>query len=646
MKGKITYSPKEHKPEQPLSAYQPPQEVSELFDTVRHAYEVGNEVLNRPFEELNGLSVIGRMNEDQKAWLSWNPPAFEDSESDWRWTGVRPITRNKIISTAAHLTAQLIKPSIFAQNDQDEEDRDAGYVMGSLLDYNIQHTPYELTFLYGVISALVNPVAYFEVDYVGAEQEIAVKGKQSKKVIDDEMSGFRFNLLPADEILIPNPYQFFLQRQDFVIKKRRISREDAEALYGDHDNWEYVKEGVQYIMGEDAMFYDVEDIEGDTLVEEVRYMHRRTDTEVIFVNGVYISNPDTKYNPFRHRTNKGKPKYPISKFGAEPIDAMRFFFYKSLVAKMSNDQELYDRMWQMAMDASSIRTYLPIITIGAGKIDKTVVVPATVTDLQPGADIKPLNGIVDPRAAFEAAREAERSLSESSQDPQTQGQQGALPQTARQSILIQQNAETNLSLITRMIGVAVKDVGELMIDDIIRYQTTGEADEILAGATQMKFKTFIVNGKVREGKNVTEYVRFTDRFAGEKMTLKQKELEEDGLFDEAGEDSVIYEVNPSLFSKLDFMVSVDYEQIAKRNTAFERAFKLEIYDRAIQNPFVDQTQITRDFLLEPLVKGEASKYMKPQEGAMAGIMPEETKGRQGRLPSRMMQSAGMESLTV
>ena len=634
---------KDGAPEQPLSAYQPPEEVKELFSLIKGDYETGQRVLETPYQELNGKSVIERMNEDQKAWLSWNPPASDDSEADWRWTGVRPITRNKIISTAAHLTSQLIKPTIFAQNDQDENDRDVGYVMETLLDYNIQHSNYELAMLYGTISALVNPVAYFEVEFAQSYQELARKKGEPKRVIDDEMSGFQFSLLPPDEVLISNAYEFSIKKQDFVVKRRRISREQAEAIYGEHDNWQYVRDGVQYILGEDALFYDIDDIEDD-LVEEVRWMHRKTDREVVFVNGVYLSNENTKYNPFRHRTNKGKPRYPIVKFGAEPIDSMRFYFYKSLVAKMSNDQELYDRMWQLAMDATFVATLPPIMTIGAGRIDKTVVVPATVTDIPRGAQITPLTSAVNPANTFIALQEIERSLSDSSQDVQMQGQQGQLPQTARQSILLQQNAETNLTLITRMIGTSIKDVGELMVDDIIRYQTTGEAQEILAGVPRMKFKSFITHNKVKEGKNMTEHIRFTDKFAGKEMTKEEVEGEEDKLFEEAGEERVIYEVNPSLFAKMNYFITVDYEQMTKKNSAFERALKLETYDRAIQNPFVDQQMITRDFLLEPLIKGEASKYMKQVQPSLEG-MPQGRAQTTGRIPAQMM-SAAIPELTT
>ena len=642
MKGDLTYSPNQIKPDQPLSAYQPSQEVKDLYKIVRYAFQVGNEVLNRPFEEFNDKSLIGRVNEDQKAWLSWSPGAFSDPDSDWRWTGVRPITRNKILSTAAHLTSQLIQPSIFAQNDQDEEDKDASRVMSSLLEHNIQRSNYELSFLYGVISALVNPVSYFKVDYTEAMQEVWTK-KGKKPVLDDELSGFQFNILSPDEVMFPNPYQYHIQKQDYIIHHEKIQYEEAEAMYKDHDDWEHVKRGTQYVIAEDALFYDVEDVEGTSLVDRIRYYHRRSDTELVFINGVYLSNKNKKNNPIHHRTNKNKPKYPIVKFGAEPIDAMRFFGYKSLVAKMSNDQELYDRMWQMAMDGTFLTTFPPVFTMGAGKIDKSVIVPGTVSDIQRDAQVVPMTNFANPLSSFTALREIEASLSESSQDVQLQGKEGRLPQTARQSLLIQQNAETNLSLLTRMIGTAVKEVGELMVDDIIRYQTVGEVNEILAGVPKMKFKTFIVGGKTEEGRNITEYLRFTDVFMGKKLSQREKELEEMRLFDEAGEDKVIYEINPNLFAKLQFLVSVDYEQMLKRNTTFERAFKLEIYDRLITNPFVDQAAVTRDFLLEPLVKGEAQKYIK---GTMEALVPErsEQPASKGRLTGRMMESATLESI--
>ncbi len=66
--------------------------------------------------------------------------------------------------------------------------------------------------------------------------------------------------------------------------------------------------------------------------------------------------------------------------------------------------------------------------------------------------------IVNPAPMQASILEFERSISESSQDPQLAGKGGDLPRTARQSILIQQNAQINLGIMGKMIGNAVADI--------------------------------------------------------------------------------------------------------------------------------------------------------------------------------------------
>jgi len=634
---------REKKVSNKLSAYQPTAEVKDLTEKVKHDYAIGDDILHRPFEEFNGLSLIQRANQDQSTWLSWNPDVSTSPESDWRFLGIRPMTRNRVISTAAHLTSQLVIPMIHAQNDKDEEDKDVAYVMRDLLEYNIQHSNYELAFLYGVISALVNPVTYFKICYSYATQDVWEKGK--KKTVEDEiMSGFQFYLLPPDEILIGNAYVHDIQRQPFVIHKRFISYDEAQALWGEHDNFQYIEPGIKSIYNEDdGLMYDVED-DDKMLVEEVTYYCRRRDIEVSFINGVYLGNEKVEDNPVTHRSNKGKPKYPIVKMGAEPIDAMRFFGYKSLVAKLQNDQEGLDRAWQMYHDANFLATYPPTITIGAGKIDKSVIVPATNTSLKPGADVKPLN-LVNPQNMQASILEFEKSINESSQDPQMGGSSQDLPKTARQSILIQQNAMTNLGIMGKMIGSAVKQIGELMVDDILRYQTTGNVKEILGGIPKMKFKSFVLPNKTVEGKDTTEIIRFKDEMLGLQMTQEEKDRTELEMYAETGDDRIIYDVNPQLFSRMDYLISVDYEQMMQRNSNFEKAFKLETYDRAIANPLIAQdpekaSLITRDFLLEPLVGGDADKYVPEVQQNMLA-MAQQFAPQQG-VASRTMQSGALE----
>lgn len=628
-----------------LSSYQPSHEEMELCLLVKNAYQDGEAIQNTPYREFNNKSLIERMNIDQANWLSWTPEPFE-GEDDWRWNGVRPITRNRVISTAAHLTAQLLIPNVFAQNDNDEEDRATANVMRELIEYNIKRSNYETAFLFGVIGALVNPVSYFKVDYVKAYQEIWNQDGDKQKVVDDMFSGFQNSLIAPEDILISNIYQFDLQKQDWIIEKKGyMSYEQAEAIYGEYDNFEHVQEGIKRIINEDGKFYDVVDVNGD-LIEYVCYKNRRKDTEIHFLGGIYMGNPNTEYNPFTHRTNKNTPKYNLAKFGYEPIDTMKFFYYKSLVAKMENDQLAADQQWAMFFDASTLSTYPPTITMGAGKMDRSVIAPASITEIGKEATITPLN-VANPGIALQALREAERSLEETSISNQMGGFQGDVEKTRGESVLLQQNADTNLGLATKMIASVVKQVGELMVDDIIRYQSIVEMSELTGKET---YKTFLVDGKVKGGQDKTSYIRFTDRYMGTEMDEDEIEMAEYKLMEQAGDDKEIYDVNPYLFSRMQYLITIDADKMMQKNEAFERAFKLETYDRAIQNPLImqdpeAQLKITRDFLLEPLIKGDASKYLPNLEKIMAGLVPPES-GDQTGMAGSMVQGAAQRSMPM
>ena len=619
----------------PRSAYQPGNEIRALTEEVKQAYEDGENTLSSPLEEYNGRSFVQQTNEAQRTWLS-HPDAPYVGDDEWRWNGVRPLTRNRVISTAAHLTAKLLYPKSFAQNDDQEEDREAAYAMDALVEYNIRRSNYETAFLFGVISGLVNPINYFSVNYCEAWQEAWVGGER-QRVLDDVFSGFQHGLIPVDEVLFGNAFIYDWQKQDFNIRKRRVSYEEMEGKFGAHDNWGHVKRGCLTMVNDDGFFYDVEDV-NDGMVGHVNYKHRRSDLEVDFVNGIYLSNSNAAYNPFLHRTNKDKPEYDIVKYGFEPIDAMRFAGYKSLVDKMSGDQDAADRQWQDFFDASRLATFTPLVTMGAGKIDRSVVAPAAVTEIGKEAEMKPVQ-VSSPMAALGALREAERSGNETSVDPQMGGQQQGPEKTKAEAMILQQNADTNLAITAKMIAVMVKNVGRLMVHDIIRYQTIGQAGEILGETT---YRSFVVDGRLRSGKNKTTYVKLTDRFAGSPMSPEEKEMEEYKLMDKAGDDKEIVEINPGKFAQLDFLLTIDAEQLMHRNDAFERAFKLSAYDKAIANPLVQkdpeaQLKITRDFLFEPIMRGEASKYLPNLQKVLSQLTPEEAPGYpQKGLPERVV----------
>ena len=127
--------------------------------------------------------------------------------------------------------------------------------------------------------------------------------------------------------------------------------------------------------------------------------------------------------------------------------------------------------------------------------------------------MQPATGFSNPEWSYRAAREAERDVHSASLDPQLSGTEGR-DKTATESRILQVNALNNLGIMGKMIAFGmVAPIGELMIDDIIRYQSVGETIELSGGALGMKYLTMVLSDKVINGKKKSVVIRFTDRWS-------------------------------------------------------------------------------------------------------------------------------------
>lgn len=555
------------------------------------------------------------------------------------FTGTSNATRNNIISMAAHVAQRVVFPGVVAVNQDDEEDQKASYVARGLLEYNFRTHQYAQTFMYAVVSGMVNPVTYYKCDYVKAYMDI-LEGTNSaytkKKVVDDALSGFQHHLLPCDEVLIQNPYAFDLNHQKVLIHRRRMSYSLAREYYGDHPNFIHVVPGtIPQYNASDALFYNLRDPVFDEMVEVATYYYRSIDLEFTEVNRIYMGCDNPEFNPFNHRTNRNKPEYSIAKFGAEPIDAKRFWAYKSIAAKFANDKELLDRMRQNAVDASTLATYSPLVTFGAGKVDQSVLKPATVTDLDKDAKISQVP-TGDPKAAYAAAQAAEQDIMSAANPSYFELPTGQGRMTQYQMQLLQQNAMANLLIIGTMIGSMVTDIGRIVLNDSLRHQTIPEIGKIVNGVPLLSYKKYNVP-RVKDGKSVTDRIVFTDAWSGDQMTKKDVEKYEIGLLGKYGKDSYVWEVNAPQFVNLDFMVRVEPDQLMPQDNATLQKQKSDLYNAAIQNPLIAQNPkalaaVTRDFLFEPVVHGEAGKYVPDPstQKAIGQLMPGQQPGQGGQ----------------
>ncbi len=592
------------------SQYQPTDDEKLTRTMIIRHFTLGYETMYKPRREFNDLSVIGRCTVDQMSFNTYQPNNGEAPEGDlingWRSNAVRPVVRNKCMSIAAHATAQLIFPKIYAYNEQSDYQNDAARVMEDLMEWSGEQSKYVDTSLNAVIASMFNPASIIYTEY--GEVFRTVKTQQDEdsgrwipeQMLDEDLSGFKDTPVPCDELYIENFYENDIQKQGWVIWRRVIGYDLASVKYGHYDNWKYVKPGVQIIFNDpNQTFYEVYDSNmRNNSVEEVIYWNKKMDLKLVMVNAVLLTEFD---NP-----NPRKDKlYPFIKFFYENLDEGKCFYGKSLAFKLQSDANIINTLYPMIIDGTYLNIFSPMVNYGSETIGADVIVPGGVTQLaDPNSKLEQLPVAQNIKAGMDTLMEIESSVTESAEQPNLAGQPNGPDTTAYEISKMEQNANTVLGLFIKMIGQFVRQYGRLRVGDILQNLTILDVDKI-TDDVPLVYKSFLVKGK---GKFDKKKIQFTDEVP-DQMTPKSKlKMSADILTEEQQKGMEIWKVNPTLYRDFCYQIVVTPDILRPRSEDLERVMDLELYDRAIQNPIANQEKVFTDFLL-----GAYTKIKQPED---------------------------------
>lgn len=613
-----------YKNKTPQSAYKPSKEVADFTALVQKDFQIGDDILNTPYVELNDMSVIERMNRDQRTFNAFVDENVEDPSEAWKWRGTRSKARNKAIAMHAQLTAGYIIPMFMAQNDGDEEDREFSDAMRDIVEWMVNNSNYRSSFLMVSMGMLVNPVTYLSAEYAQVFQTIKEKtdkGYSKTEVLDEVLSGFQAPVYSADQILITNVHEQNIQRQRCIIKRRYIDYSEAEAKYGSHENWAFVQPGVRSVFsGEDGLFYDVKDDEHPNLVEEAIYLSRRDDTEVPFVGGIYMGDSDVEANPIRHRDNRNAPKYNIVPFGYQRINE-HFFYYKSLMNGQYWDNQLLDAQYEVGMNRLFLDTNMPIAITGTDKVDGDIAFPGAVTSFE-NKDVKATAVLpqADMAAMFNGMATVEKSMEESSISDVSGGQQASPGQTATAIQTAQANAKILLQGVGKTLAESVVQVGALMADIAVQHLSVPQVEEIIGDSERIKYRSFILKDKTVDGKSVSRVIRFDESLLGREMTADEHKMENIKMLEASGypdNEVDVIRLNPELFSRFKYLVSVVPERMFPKNEEYMQAMFTQLLTQTANNPYVSLEAMTRKTIYQ-FLRGETEDVMQKPPQPVAG----------------------------
>lgn len=605
------------------SEWRPSPEEKEMRTKILEDFSVANDVRNKKYKEFNDRTLLEYQDDCQMAWNSYVPPRSLDPDNAWRSQTVRPITRNRLISIAAHVTGAIMFPKVFAQNENHEEDKAASSAMRGLMEWSGEQAKYPKTFLYTVIAMLVNPAGIIHTEFSNVMRKVKRMQEDgsftTEEILDELYSGFQDSLVPVEELFIPEIYTHDIQKQPYLVRRRVLDWTSLQAKYGHLPNFKFVHPGLQTMFDEETgEFYEERDEEmSDRQGEEVIYYNRPLDVEIAVVNGVLMHDPE-RPNP---RENKD---YPFAKGGFELIDEGQFFYYKSAADKMRSDQDVADLLYSMVIDGTLLELMPPVGIFGVEDVDQQVVAPGATTAFQnPNTRMERITAGHNIQAGLGVLEKIESSMSESSQDPSRGGATAPGNQTAFEISRLEQNARVLLGLFGKMIGFMVHDFGILRMGDILQYLTVGDAAEISSTGAMLKYQRFLIEGTKSKKTQRIDFDLFEAASDDEILNSSFRVLDEEGI----DSDVEIFKVNPALFRKMKFHVKIVPDLEILPSDAVQKALNLEAYDRAIQNPHADQEQVYRDFLLGsyPVSKDNPEKYIAKTPAVPEGTSPDQAK---------------------
>jgi hypothetical protein len=254
-------------------------------------------------------------------------------------------------------------------------------------------------------------------------------------------------LIPAHSVYLGNIREFHLDKQPYVAVVRKITRSEAESLYGKWPRWKNVplkvKHTINGTLAQEGLPYQGWQLTevGLDMVEEITYYNKWTNTVQKTLNGVMMLPIGF---PLQYLT--GRIEYPMVKADLEPISP-NFAYSRGIPAKVKFNQALMDEMFR-AIILKTRKSYAPPIANNSGRIlSKRIFDPGTVhNSIDPTklAQIGENQGVTGPE--MNAVEFVKRIIDESSINPLFEGQRTPGEQTAKEIMELQKQSLMRLGV--------------------------------------------------------------------------------------------------------------------------------------------------------------------------------------------------------
>ena len=406
------------------------------------------------YTELDDMTYDQWYIANKKAGAGYIPP--KTNRRDVRT--VSGTTREKTNTLLAAILKHNFSHSIEAYDEDNLPDVDLGTAMADMVTKSrlLEHPRYDVKRPIFLQELITQGTTFFHEVY---NEHYAIN-KEMKKYDPEKIMQATWDekveiqdrycdtqLVPAHSVYLGNIREFHLEKQPFMAVVRKITRAEAESLYGKWSRWKNVPLKVKYTihgtLAQEGLPYQGWQLTtvGLDMVEEINYYNKWTNTFQKTLNGVMMLPVG-----FPLQCLTGRIEYPVTKADLEPISP-NFAYSRGIPAKTKFNQALMDEMFK-AIILKTRKSYAPPIANNSGRIlSKRIFDPGTVHNNIDPDKLKQIGengGITGPEMT--AIEYVKRIIDESSINPLFEGQRSPGEQTAKEISELQKQSLMRLGV--------------------------------------------------------------------------------------------------------------------------------------------------------------------------------------------------------
>lgn len=439
------------------------------------------------------------------------------------------ISRDKTNVYIAHIAGSLLIPDTVAQNPEQGIDRVWSRVGSSMLYWAHKQDGW--------------PNENGQQKSERLAHTTCVKGTAfSLDIVTKE--GLESEEIPPEELYVPNLWQPNIQKQSVVFRaKLNITFEEAEAMFGDCENFEYVHPGVSWIgdtfIANDGLKTSYQGIVQQDKVSILYVWKKARPSELKqMVKDRKVWSNATRGTYYNVIIN-GVPMYPVDnvspyKHGYLNISKCIFeilrsdyFYGNSVPNKMMEDKKWRDD-WKTLMRFKGKLGALPPQLIIGGAIDDQIILPSAQTSVPEGVEVQAVPGITGiTNSDIQLMSMADSEIDRATVAPSAAGQRSDQTQTARAEVIQAAASQKMLEPFTRQYGYFMQSRSFPILLSLLQFVSRQSIkkivvpDQILADGSKGAFE--IIFKDVTDIDDMEKLSMSIDMLKQEKTSREQKQ---------------------------------------------------------------------------------------------------------------------------